>query len=670
MLISTYIAYIGPGAGFAVLGSFLMVLITIALACLALATWPVRFLVLALRRSRRARHPSTRRVVILGLDALDPGYLRQLMARGELPHLAALAAKGTFCDLRTTCPPISPVAWSSFMTGVNPGKHNIFDFLSRDPRTYAIELSSGRIVEPAGPFGRRRATVTSSRKSVPFWNILGEAGVPSTILRVPMTFPAEPYPGRLLAGMCVPDLRGTQGEFTVFEESDAHPPPSLTGGMRVPIAVHNGRVRTAIPGPRLAGARLDCPLDLRLHTDTAAGATLRIGRNRIALAPGRYSPWVSISFRHGWKRIHGLCRFLLLSTTPHVRLYATPIHIDPERPALPISHPSYYSVYLAKLHGPFATLGIAEDTWALNEGVLSEEQYRAQVYDIHQEREDMFFDALRRTRSGLCACVFDTPDRIQHVFWNDQAIRHPPVSAESPHWREVMDDLYRRMDALVGRTVAAIDDQTTLLVLSDHGFGAFRRAVNLNAWLLAEGYLALKPNTAPADYFQDIDWSGTRAYAFGLGGLYLNLVGREGQGIVTPGPERDALKRELADKLRALRDPHSAAPAVHDVYDSDATYRGPYVENGPDLLVGFANGYRASWESAVGRTVGPIFQDNTKHWQADHIVDHTLVPGVLFCNRPLASLPHRRPHLVDIAPTVLALFGIDKPPHMDGVSLL
>lgn len=669
MLIPTYIAYIGPGAGFAVLGSFLMVILTVALGLLSLATWPVRLVILRLRRHRRSRRASARRVVVLGLDALDPGFVRQLMARGELPHFARLAATGTFCDLRTTCPPISPVAWSSFMTGVNPGKHNIFDFLSRDPRTYAIELSSGRIVERAGRFGRRHATVTSSRKSVPFWHLLGEAGVPSTILRVPMTFPAEPFAGRLLAGMCVPDLRGTQGEFTVFEELDDTAGPSLTGGMRVRVAVRHGRVHTSIPGPRLDDTRLECPLDLRLHEGPGGGASLRIGRTRVPLTTGRYSDWVPIPFRHRGRNIHGLCRFLLIATKPRLQLYATPIHIDPEHPALPISHPAYYAVYLAKLHGPFATLGIAEDTWALNEGVLTEEAYRRQVYDIHQERELMFFHALRRTRSGLCACVFDTPDRIQHVFWNDRAIRQPPAPGDTPAWRAVMEDLYRRMDALVGRTLAAIDDQTTLIVLSDHGFGAFRRAVNLNAWLHAEGYLALQPQAAPADYFQDIDWSRTRAYAFGLGGLYLNLAGREGQGIVSPGPACEALKRELADKLRALRDPQSGAPAVHAVYDGAATYLGPYVENGPDLLVGFANGYRASWECAVGRSTGEIFQDNTKHWQADHIVDHNLVPGVLFCNRPLTPHPSRRPHIVDIAPTVLSLFGIDKPPHMDGESL-
>ncbi|MCE9613319.1 MAG: alkaline phosphatase family protein [Lentisphaerae bacterium] len=661
-------AYIGPGAGFAVLGSFLMVALTLALALLSLLTLPARLLILGIRRSRRARRASARRVIVLGLDALDPGFARQLMDRGELPNLARLAAMGSFTDLRTTCPPISPVAWSTFMTGVNPGKHNIFDFLNRDPRTYAIELSSGRVEERRGRLGRRIATFSAGRKSMPFWKLLGEAGVPSTILRVPLSFPPEPFAGRLLAGMCVPDLRGTQGEFTVFEEAGAAPAGALTSGMRVTITLHHGRARTAMPGPRLDDRRLSCPLDL--HVDAARGtATLRVAGERVHLTPGHYSDWVNIPFRHGRRRVHGICRFLLLATAPHVRLYATPLNINPERPALPIAHPGHYAVYLAKLHGPFATLGIAEDTWALNEGVISEDDYLRQVYDIHAEREAMFFDAVRRTRFGVCTCVFDTPDRVQHVFWRDPDIRQPPPDGRPPRWRDVMVDLYRRMDALVGRTLAELDDDTVLLVLSDHGFGAFRRAVNLNAWLHANGYLALLPGAPAADYFQDVDWAHTRAYALGLGGIYLNQAGREGQGTVMPGPERDALKREIAERLKALRDPQADAPPVHAVYDAEATYVGPYVENAPDLLVGFANGWRASWENAVGRTAGDIFADNTKHWQADHIIDHTLVPGVLFSNRPLTPAPGRRPHIADIAPTVLRLFGIDKPDHMDGESL-
>ena len=647
-----------------------MLFTTLALGGLSLLAWPLNALRLARRRARRPHPARAQRVVILGLDALDPRQVRRLVDRGELPNFAQLAREGTCSNLGTTCPPISPVAWATFMTGVNPGKHNIFDFLSRNPATYAIELSSSQVSESPRRFGRPRVSVTGRRKSVPFWKLLGDFGVPSTILRVPITFPPEPFHGRLLAGMCVPDLRGTQGEFTVFE---SHPPAAssdASGGLRIPVTIANNRIATTIPGPTVEGHLLHCPINLRLDP---AHATLHLNvcDQHVTLKPGSASAWVTLIFQHRRRRIHGICRFLLVSLTPTFRLYVTPLNIDPAHPALPISHPAAYALYLAKLHGPFATLGIAEDTWALNQNVITEEQYRQQVYDIHAEREAMFMDALARTRHGLCTCVFDTPDRIQHVFWTDPDAHPLEDSSDptpAPAHQAVIDDLYRRMDALLGRVLHTIDSRTALIVLSDHGFARFDNAVNLNAWLRTHGYLTVLPATGNSEHLQSVDWSRTRAYAFGLGGVYLNLVGREGQGIVSPGADASALKRELATTLMSLRLPESNTPVVHTVHDTATTWSGPYTANGPDLIVGFHNGFRASWDNAVGRTDGPIFQTNDRHWRADHIVDHSLVPGILLSNRKLVTAPHA-PHIVDIAPTVLELFGLDVPSHMDGRSL-
>jgi predicted AlkP superfamily phosphohydrolase/phosphomutase len=204
--------------------------------------------------------------------------------------------------------------------------------------------------------------------------------------------------------------------------------------------------------------------------------------------------------------------------------------------------------------------------------------------------------------------------------------------------------------------------------MSDHGFKSFRRGVNLNSWLLRNGYLALAPGrTASGEWFKDVDWPRTRAYALGLGGLYLNLKGREAQGVVAPGEEALALKAELGRKLTALKDGPSGPPAVTRVYDRDAVYAGPYKDNAPDLIIGYNEGFRASWNGVTGIVDDVVFEDNVKAWSGDHCIDPALVPGVLFSSLKLDT---DKPSIMDIAPTALELFGIAPPAHMDGRCLV
>ncbi|OQW97277.1 MAG: hypothetical protein BWK77_02160 [Verrucomicrobia bacterium A1] len=632
--------YIGPGAGFAFLGSFLVLLMAFGLLLVAIVSWPIRLLLWPLLRKGRRLKGAARRVVILGLDGLDPRHVRRLMALGKLPNFARLAERGSFSELATTCPPISPVAWSSFQTGVNPGKHNIFDFLARDRKTYLPKLSTSKVGEGGD--------IRLLRKSQPFWKVLGEHGVFSTVLRVPVTFPPERFYGLSLSALGVPDLRGSQGTSFLFTTA-ATERREQTGGIILPVRREGRVIEARLPGPLQPDGEMTLRFRVTVN-DAARTADLRIGRERVRLREKEYSPWVRVKFG----RIAGLCRFYLVSAAPEFKLYASPVHIDPERPAMPISHPAYYSIYLAKLLGPFATLGMAEDTWALNEGVVDERAFLDQVYAIHDEREGMFFEALRRTRRGLCVCVFDTPDRIQHMC-------PPRESADGP-----FEEMYVRMDGLLGRVLAELDDRTVLFVISDHGIRRFRRGVNVNAWLRQEGYLVEKPGAAEDGYLRAVDWTKTRAYALGFNGLYINVKGREAQGIVAPAGETQALKAELTRKLRDLKDPEDGARAILEIHDGNDVYRGPYRNEGPDLVIGYNDGYRGSWDGVIGGVRGPVFTDNTKAWSGDHCIDPSLVPGIFLCNRKAGRTD---PGIMDLAPTTLALFGVPVPAYMDGKAI-
>jgi len=212
-----------------------------------------------------------------------------------------------------------------------------------------------------------------------------------------------------------------------------------------------------------------------------------------------------------------------------------------------------------------------------------------------------------------------------------------------------------------------IDEETILFALSDHGFCAFRRAVNLNSWLHRNGYLALTGDaTESGKYFQGVDWSRTRAYCLGLSGLYLNIKGRESCGTVAPGAEADALKRELVARLSGLRDEECDETAIRQAYATSGLYKGPYLGAAPDLIIGYNEGYRTSWDAAVGKVTPLVIEDNPKAWSGDHCVDPVLVPGVLFCNRKITS---EDPGIEDMAATALDLFGIDRPAWMDGRSV-
>ncbi|HYK91847.1 MAG TPA: alkaline phosphatase family protein [Acidobacteriota bacterium] len=672
-------AYVGPGAGFAFLSSFLVLIGVFFLAVLSLLTWPFRLLYWLVKGRAIYGRSKINKLVIVGLDGMDPALAERFMADGKLPNFSQLKDEGSYAPLRTTVPSISPVAWSSFMTGTNPSKHNIFDFLSRDPRNYLPALSSAYIGKPRKmlSLGGFRIPVSKPeirgmRKSVPFWKILGNHGIFSTILRVPITFPPEKFKGHLLSGMCVPDLKGSQGTFS-FYTSNHEKAKAMEGGQSIPVDIAGNRIHTYVSGPantlreKAEELRLGLTIDLLPDGETV---DIHVDDQQFRLKKGKFSPWIRLTFKPGLGfRVRCICRFLVSAIRPEFEMYLTPLNIDPEKPALPISHPFYYSIYLSKLLGRFVTLGLANDTWALNEGALTEQAFLELAYSHHEEWEKIFFNALSKTKRGVVACVFETTDSIQHMFFRYLNRDHPALKTGNSRMGEhVIEDLYRRMDEMIGRIRERLDGGSALIVMSDHGFKSFSRGVNLNSWLLDNGYLVLKNGkTKSREWLDGVDWTNTKAYALGLGGIYLNLKGREACGIVGPGDEARGLKQELVGKLTGLIDDDKGMRAINAMYDSEEIFKGPYRENSPDLIVGYSEGYRASWESVKGVVTSVVFEDNTKAWSGDHCIDPAVVPGVIFCSKKLDA---NSPSIWDIAPTALDLFGVPIPAHMDGRSLV
>ncbi|MCD4847342.1 MAG: alkaline phosphatase family protein [Candidatus Aegiribacteria sp.] len=656
LFVTAVSAYVGPGAGFGIVTSFLVILNALFASMLSALIWPVTLIIRFIKRRRRQYKQISKRVVVLGLDGFSPRIAGQMMDSGQLPYLDSMRKNGTFCDLQTTCPGISPVAWSSFQTGVNPGKHDIFDFLAPDRERYLPTLSSvktgsttSRVGFGAFGFNVSKSFVRLLRKSKPFWILLRKYGIKSTVLRVPITYPPESLDGQLLSGMCVPDLRGTQGSYTVFSEKDSG--DSYAGGIRRELSKVNEHLWTGIfPGPmKNDGICATIPLELEISGERI---TLIIGDRKISISQGVLSEWVELTFKSGRKKIKAISRFCLTMENSCPSVYSTALHIDPFSPSLPISHPVYYSKYLAGLYGPFATLGLAEDTWALNNDAVSENIFLDQSWSIFEEREKMYFDALSHTGRGLVVCVFDTSDRIQHMFWGQGTTPDTPIH-----------NMYLRMDELIGRTLSELRKDDMLIVMSDHGFTSFHTCIDFNRWLLSNGYLFLKDGVETVDTsFKGVDWSKTRAWSMGLAGIMLNIKGREGNGIVEPGIDAEELLTEIADKLLIL-ETDEGERVINAVYSASDIYHGPYVTGSPDLVVGTKTGFRAGWGCVTGGVGSKVIYPNTRRWNGDHCHDHKLVPGTLASNMKLDSF---NASILDIAPTILRVLGIRPPSYMDG----
>ncbi|WP_240907283.1 alkaline phosphatase family protein [Paludisphaera rhizosphaerae] len=607
-----------------------------------------------------------RKVVVVGLDGLEPTIVEAMLARGELPNFARLSGDGPVARVATTAPAQTPVAWSTFATGVDPGGHGVFDFLRRDPATYRIDSGLNHY-EQKSPLLPPKAV--NQRRGETVWDVLSAAGVSSTILRHPCSYPPDRLRGSLLAGMGVPDLRGGFGTSTYY----AVEPGAAGESENVVAIVDDGRspIATRLIGPRNPRSRADVTADVKLARSPEPGVlTIQSpGEPReLQIREGEWSGWLKIKFKVGpLQSAHGIVRFLLIRRDPTVILYASPANFDPIAPLFPISSPPEYARTLAEDIGRFHTAGFVEDHNGLINERISEEQFLAQCEDAWRERRAMMERELSRFDSGLFYCLFDTPDRVQHMLWRFREPDHPANRGRdaNPALAGAIEDHYRRGDEVVGQALDHVDDRTLLIVMSDHGFSSFQRQFHLNSWLQREGLLTLAPGGS-GEFLQGIDWEKTRAYAMGLSGLFLNLQGREGRGIVRPD-EAESLRRSIAEKLSGARDEERGQVSIHSARPREDVYTGPYVDEAPDVVVDYAPGYRISWSSSMGGVSdGPLHEDNLRKWSGDHCIDPAAVPGVLFMNRPFRR---EGASLQDLAPTILAALGVEKGKNMKGSPL-
>lgn len=651
-------------------------------------------------------------MVVLGFDGMDPDLAERWIAQGHLPNFAKLASRGGLHRLETSHSPESPTAWASFATGANAGKHNIFDFLVRDPVTYLPDLAMvahepARFLFDYIPVSRR--VLTSTRGGTSFWVTAGRAGVRSSILTLPVTFPPEEVPnGELLSGLPVPDVRGTMGTFSYFATDLSRYEEGNTefGGILRRLAFDRRVAQAELVGPpnpivrqreralrdhatlteadRTELADLSADSHVRIpFTVTwnreARTANIDIQGQVLHLGERQWSRWVDVEFRINlFVRVRGMLQFFLITAGSDLQLYASPVNWHPASPPSPISSPSGFARELFDRLGPFRTLGWPEATWALNEERLDEAAFLDDLDRAFDDRAEAILSRVDANNWNLLVGVIETTDRVQHMMWRLIDPAHPMYDAELARvYGDAIRRIYQRADEFTGQVLARVPADTAVMVVSDHGFHSFRWAVNLNTWLVEHGYMTLKGAT-PGDkklddlfgggtFWENVDWSRTQAYAMGLGQIYVNLAGREGQGIVAAGAAYEALLDRLVADLRAFRDPGSGGRVVRQVHKRADIYRGPYLDQAPDLQVGLEEGYRTSWQTALGGAPPDLIEPNMRKWSGDHgSIDHEITAGVLISSiRPTSEMTR----IIDIAPTVLKYFGLAIPGDIDGKPL-
>jgi predicted AlkP superfamily phosphohydrolase/phosphomutase len=635
-----------------------------------------------------------RKVVVLGLDGLDPNLIQSMIDQGRAPNFKKLMEMGSFRRLGTTMPALSPVAWSSFITGLTPGGHGIGDFIMRDRHTYLPVFSifetrpPWKTFEAAGcdfpvdlPFADSPSR--NLRQGEPFWAHLTRQGIPAVVIKIPTNFPVDETATRAMGGMGTPDLADAYGLFNYFTSDPFEDFPNLSGGYAHYVDAEDGHFRASLIGPQ----NTFCPPDkdaadpysqfskqpFDFYIDSVNNtARIDINGQKIVLEPGRFSDWVDVEFEliPVVGKAAGICRFLLKEIGPNVKLYVSPVNLDMRDEASGVTWPPEYGSELSEALGPLYTKGLPADTKAFDMGVFRDEDYVKQAETILEERMRLFEYEWERFEEGLFYFYVSSTDQDAHMLWRNMDPTHPLHKESDPRFAGYLPHLYERMDELVGRVLPAVDDDTLVLIASDHGFAQFGRQVHLNTWLREHGYLQIKDEARNKEHTSvlDVDWNHTAAYAMGFNGLYLNLEGRERDGIVKPDSTmaRNALSK-LTRELLSIKDDETGINPIAQVYPRDELYQGDMTWDMPELLVGFRPGYRHSSDSVLTETGKSLIELNPYPWSGDHSMAKDLVPGVLFASRDFAE---QNPTILDLPVTILDFFGIEKPPEMVGRSLL
>ncbi|MGB6864888.1 MAG: alkaline phosphatase family protein [Candidatus Aminicenantaceae bacterium] len=624
---------------------------------------------------------TAKKVIILGFDGMDPHLVGAWMKQGFLPAFQKLREMGSFSPLETGNPPQSPVAWSNFITGMDPGGHGVFDFIQRDPKNYfpvssaAASTGATRTLSIGNyEFPLSGGEVKNLMKGRAFWQILEEYDIPATIFKMPSNYPPVPTKQRTISGMNTPDLLGSYGICNYYTTESTRINEDLGGARIHEVYVIGNRVEAKLPGPENAFKKdkPDSVIDFNIYIDPVNPvAKIAIQDHEFILRVGEWSDWKRLSFPMiPTQSINGICNFYLKEIRPEFKLYVSPINIDPANPAMPITTPKSYAKELEKEFGSFYTKGLPADFKAMTNNLLNEDEFLEQDGQVLKERIAMFEYELARFDSGLLFYYVSSTDQRQHMFWS-HIDKNSPIydPARAARYENTIRDIYVEMDKILDRAIQKADKETIIMVVSDHGFSPFRWSFNANTWLKENSYHTLiNPWKQGEDQlFMNTDWSRSKAYAFGLNGLYINQRGREGEGIVSPGTEKENLIIEIARKLEEYVDPKTGERPILKAFLSKDIYQGPYVDQAPDIVMGFNRGYRISWSSPMGNFPKDIIVDNTEKWSGDHCVAPELVPGIFFVNRKINT---DNPKFLDITPTILKIFGIDKPAEMTGASVI
>jgi predicted AlkP superfamily phosphohydrolase/phosphomutase len=609
-------------------------------------------------------------VVILGVDGMDPGLLQQFIRKGVMPNFENFIKEGSFSPLGTSTPPQSPVAWSSFITGMDPGGHGIFDFIHCDHENYLPKFSAA-LVEGAGKTVKlgnwvipiSGGHVENLRKGKAFWQYLDDADVPYLIFRIPSNFPPVESDGTNTSGMGTPDLLGSYGTFTFFTDDPAFAVMEVSGGQIIPVRIQNNKIETHFVGP-VNSLKADQPDMTRPFTVAIdpenKTAKVTVGSKTVLLREGDWSEWIKVEFDvlGPLKKVSGITRLYLKSMTPYFKLYATPININPEDPALPIAQPASFSKELFEKIGYYYTQGMPEDTKALEWGVFDDADFIDQADFVFDERTRMLDAVLDDYHGGLLFFYFSTIDQTCHMLWKNMDPRHPAFNENTKQFMDAIEHYYVRMDSVLGVVRDRIPKDATLIVMSDHGFAPFYWKFNLNTWFYENGYATLRDPSEAGQHplFGNVFWRRTRAYSLGINGAYINVRGRDAEGVVKPGEEYRQLVEEISEKLTAYRDPKTGLQVVKEVYPREDIYHGPFAEDGPDMVIGYNRGYRCSDESALGTYSKDIITPNMGKWTGDHCMATDVAPGILIANKTLRITD---PTLLDFAATILELYGIE-----------